>query len=183
MDTTVWVAIIVAVPTLAASLGVTLLNNKSSNNRFKIELGRALDIDQRTRRWEVRAKPLLKLRDELASLASSNQKLIVRASMLHTNISGPFDPNIVKKLLEDAITDLNSYIDRGEFDRVLFSIDDQQIIDKVNEIISDYRTAYFYNTNWQSFLTKLPEALQAPKNIGIKVRDVQSLINDRLEKL
>ncbi len=58
-----------------------------SDGRFEKELARAREENQQKRRWEVRSEPLLKLRTELAQMASKLDKLARSAHQLHTHFN------------------------------------------------------------------------------------------------
>jgi hypothetical protein len=183
MDTTVWVAIIVAVSTLIASLGATWLNNLSSNKRFQIELGRAMDVDHRTRRWQVRSEPLLKLRAELAETATRNNKLLLAALTLHDAKNTDTNYENARKSFDYIYSELRKYFVSGVLDNALNSIDDQEIIDKVNSIISASSATYSYILNKEQFPPEAAVTIKSAEQIQYDIRRIQALINDCLEKL
>jgi hypothetical protein len=132
METTVWVAIIVAISTLIASLGATWLNNLSSNKRFKIELGRAIDFDKRARRWQVRSEPLLQLKRELAEMDLWGRRLVETCDEKFGNL------NI------ECITKLGTLIQNGNIERTLSAIGDKELEETTTKSIHSYTQAFFY---------------------------------------
>jgi hypothetical protein len=181
MDTTVWIAIIVAVSTLIASLGATWLNNLSSNKRFKIELGRAIDVDRRTRKWQVNSKPLLELRGELSVMASKLDRL-VKAAFSSPDIAS----ELYKKEFEQAHKDWSLYLASDKLSLALFSIDDKEIIDLVTTARNEYLDAFDMLTYDRAHLSavEVGKAARAPEEkIRWKIIDIQALINKRLEEL
>jgi hypothetical protein len=155
-----------------------------SETRFEKELNRQREIESRQRRWEVRDAPLLKLRDELAVMATKNHRMVTTASMLHTNIlSGATDEQI-KEWLDNSIKDWNKYVDSGAFEQVLFTVGDKEILDKVERVRLEYKRGYIKNIHWKSLpVEELTKILDLPKELKEDVREVQELINKRLEEL
>ena len=162
---------------------ITKMQVSHSDKRFEKELERTRETDSRQRRREVRGEPLVKLRSELALLAAKSNKLVTTASMLHTNIFSGASDEQIKGWLDTVSKDWNNYVDSGVFEQILFTVDDQEIAEKVEEIRLEYRRLYIVNLNWKSFPEKLPETLTLPKELRNRVREVQSLINKRLEEL
>ncbi len=175
--TTVGVAVIVALSTL----GATWLQNRHSNQRFKIELGRAIDVDIRKRRWEVRSGPLLKLRDELALMASKLDKLVKTAYHSHSKA-----PEQAKEEFERAKSDWNEYVSSDDLSKVLFILDDQEIIGLVKKARDEYLDSYESLAYYRAELTavEVGKAARAPEEkIRSEIINIQALINKRLEKL
>ncbi len=163
---------------------ITKMQVRSSDRRFEKELARAREENQQKRCWEVRSKPLLELRDELALMATKGQKLATTATLLHTNIGTGLNEEQIKGLLDTASNEWNAYVHSGVFEQVLFTVDDKEIAEKAEQIRSDYRMLHYRNVNWQRLPPEqLPQTLILPKEIRDKIREVQSLINKRLEEL
>lgn len=185
MDTTVWVAIIVAVSTLIASLGATWLNNLSSNKRFQIELGRAIDVDHRTRRWQVRSEPLLKLRTELAEMALWGERLVNTMGMVADAFKRRASMNGEDKLYEESYQHFNAYIQSGIFEKTLYCIGDKEIREKALTLSAGYTDLWLFVKNQFTKINPpdLTKVIESTKIIADHVMELQALINDRLEKL
>jgi len=185
METWAIVTLVLGTSAVSALLTffITRMQVRHSDKRFEKEAEIAKERDYRQRRREIKGEPFMKLRNELALMAAKSNKLVTTASMLHTNIfSGASDEDI-KVWLDSASKDWNNYLDSGMFDQILFTVDDQEIAEKAEEIRLEYRRLYIVNMNWKHFPDKLPETLTLPKELGKRVREVQSLINKRLEEL
>jgi ligand-binding sensor domain-containing protein len=166
---TVLVAFIVAVSTI----GATCIQNRYSNRQFKQQ-----------RRQEVRSEPLLKLRSELARMASKLDKL-TKSAHIPTVMSNKTDEQI-KEALEKAINDWNNYISGDDLEQILFIQADAEIINLVKEIRNEYLESYDKGVTYRKELTakELGEAARAPEEkIAPKIIKAQSLINQRLEEL
>jgi hypothetical protein len=132
MDTTIWVAIIVATSTLLASLGATWLSNLHSNKRFRIELGRAIDVDQRTRKWLVRSALLFQLREELAEMDLWGKRLVETSN------------NKLINLNPEAVLKLGTLIQSGKIELTLNAIGDRDLEEKTLNSIHSYVEAYYF---------------------------------------
>ncbi|MBU2608824.1 MAG: hypothetical protein KKF26_05845 [Chloroflexi bacterium] len=172
---TVVVAIIVALSTL----GATFIGNRLSSKRFEMELARQREVDERQRKWIVRSEPLLKLRSELAIMATKESKLVAVAYKQHTTRF-----LFSEEELKDTLDDSNSYLASGDFANALLTLDDTEIVNKAREILTDYQKSYTNAMRYSELKTK--ERRQALDLVEInrnKVIEVQSLINKRLEEL
>jgi low affinity Fe/Cu permease len=177
-----WTTVIVAAIVALSTLGATFIQTWLSNKRFKIELGRAIDVDARKRRWEVRSKPLLKLRDELARMATRQDKLVAAAHRQHTRFSGTDEE--VKKELQEAIDNWNAYLRNGNFAQILFIQYNIDLVNKVEEIRRDYQASFFDAIHYQDLNAKeFSKAMGVFERNKTKIIEVQELINKRLEKL
>jgi len=170
MDTTVWVAIIVAVSTLIASLGATWLNAVSANKRFKIELERAREVDLHNRRWDVHGELLRKLRAELSEMDLWGRRLVETSD------------NKLVGLNSESISKLGTLIQNGSIELTLNAIGDRDLEEKATKSIGSYTQAYYFVKNLPKTpsIDKLKEVTQI---IHRDIIDIQALINDRLEKL
>lgn len=163
---------------LFALLGV-LAGGLFSYLGMKTRLKQQSELDSHHWKREVRSEPLLKLRAELARMATKQAKLVAVALAQHTNRYG-FSEEELKRTLDDS----NSYLASGDFANVLFTIDDTKIINKAREILTDYQQSYASAMRYSELETKeRKEALNLVETIRSKVIEVQSLINKRLEKL
>lgn len=180
-----WVTVAVALTVAVSTLGATWLQNSHSNQRFKIELGRAIDVDTRKRRWEVRGEPLLKLRAELARMAAKWEKLVGSALKFNARVrmAGESEEELWGQVRGNA-DDVNAYIDNGTFNQALSMQYDKELIDEGEKIQKDYRS-FFYDV--LSFRQLKPEeidkAMKFYKTIRSRIPEVQELINKRLEEL
>jgi hypothetical protein len=173
METTVWVAIVVAFSTLGASfLPHWYLNRKAREDA------------QRERRWLVRSKPLLDLRDEFAQMATK----AARVAKPGKDISIPLEKtkDQEEEALKDAIADWNKYMNDGCLDRVLNRQADSEIVKLVKNIRLEYMDTYSTiaggDKGWSAVeFGKIQRA--AEEQIAPKVAEVQKLINQRLEEL
>jgi len=177
-----WITVIVAFIVAASTLGANFLQNWQSNKRFKIELGRAIDVDAKKRKWEVKSGPLFKLRDALSLMTTKQDRLVASAHKLHTRFGMTEDE--AKEQLQKNADDVNAYLASGDFQQTLFMQDDAELISKVDEIIKDYRSSYIDAMYYKELkATELGKAMEVfEKNKG-RIIEVQALINKRLEEL
>lgn len=172
-----------AIITALGMLAIVLIERIFDNRRRREQLQKEREVDARERHRRVRDEPLLKLRVELARMATKNERLINYTQMLHTAIPAPPREEL-NRWIEQAREDLNDYIDKGELGHVLFTIDDEKIVDRVANLQRDYRMAFYRNTMFE----KLPfeeqtQAINQSIKLAEQVREIQALINERLEKL
>lgn len=182
MDTwaTVWVALIVALSTL----GATFIQSWHSDKRFRVELGRAIDVDARKRKWEVRSELLLKLRNESARMAAKLDKLVAAAYRQLNRIGGTEEE--ARRELQLAIDDWNTYLAGGDFAQTLFMQYDAELRNKIEDIRKDYQKSAFvviYYFQISKDAAKLLEAVKVLEKNKARVTEVQELINKRLEEL
>jgi len=177
-----WTTILVALIVALSTLGATFIQSWHSNKRFKIELGRAIDVDARKRRWEVRGEPLLKLRTELAIMATKQDRVVSAAHKLHTRFG--MTKEEAEQVLKNTVDSINTYLESGNFNQTLFMQFDKEIVDKVEEIIMDYRASYIDAIYYKDLkATELGEAMKVFDRNKNRIMEVQSLINKRLEEL
>ncbi len=177
--TTVAIALIVALSTL----GATFLQNRYSAKRFKKELERAREESQQKRQWEVRSEPLLKLRDELARAAIKESEVTGAAYAQHL-LKGVKSKEELNIRLERALRDRNDYLKSGILRQILYTQTDQELVDRVKEIIEDYQSSHFTAEHYMQFVEKDREEGKAVfKRNEARIIEVQELINKRLESL
>jgi len=177
-----WTTVIVALIVALSTLGATFIQGWRSNRRFKIELGRAIDVDIRKRRWEVRSFPLLKLRDELANMACKYEKLVDAAKKLSRS------PDITHeeegKILAEIIDEDTIYMTSGNLQQILNIQYDTEIITQVNNIRNTYLLLMEYGLKYHSLReTELKVFRDTSLTIETRIPEVQELINKRLEEL
>ena len=177
--TTILVALIVALSTLCA----TFIQSWHSNKRFKIELGRAIDVDTKKRRWEVRSMPLRRLRDELALMAVLESRLTGIAYRQHL-LKDTIPEEKLKKQLQEAIKNRDEYLESGSLQQVLNIQTDPELIDKVEKIMQNYQSSFFTAEHYMQFGEKdRANGIEVFNKNRARIIEVQELINKRLEEL
>jgi hypothetical protein len=146
MWTTVLVALIVALSTL----GATFIQNWYSKKRFMAELGRAIDVDARKRRREVRSEPLLRLRNELARMAVLESRLTGVAYRQHL-LKDVIPPEKLREQLLEAIKNRDEYLESGNLQLILNMQTDQALINRVEKIMQEYQSSYFTAEHYTQF--------------------------------
>ena len=141
------------------------------------QLKQRSEIDSRTWRREVRSKPLLKLREELAYMASMQNRIIDLANEQRTRDDEAKEKVSIK--LQDAFEDWDTYLARRDLVQTLFVQYDSELFNKVYEIQESYIACYY------KFLNKAEqeEAIKSWGKTWPKVIEAQELINKRLEEL
>jgi hypothetical protein len=185
METWAIVAIVLGT-NLITNLSTWFLTNRQlthSDKRLERQLQAQREADKRERRREVRSEPLVKLRDELARMAAKGDRVAYVATP-----TGYQSKEITEEFTE-ALDDWNSYVANGEFQRALFMQYDFVLVNKVNEIRSEYNAArYRFGTYWQ-WLSDADREKGFNETIEMIVRNreriakVQSEINKLLEEL
>ena len=185
METWATVALVLGSNIIVAlsTFSITKMQVRSSDRHFEKELARQREVDERQRRWEVRGEPLLKLRHELANMATKQDKLVAAASRQHTRIGGGTDEE-ARRELQVAMDDWNAYVTSGDFAQTLLIQYDTDLVKQVEEIRRDYQKSYFYHLYYQQMdEEKLLEAMMVFEKNRTKIVEVQELINKRLEEL
>ena len=141
------------------------------------------EIDSRQWRRNVRSEPLLKLRDELAC-ASIKESEVTGAAYAQHLLKGVKSKEELNTRLERAIRDRDDYLKSGILRRILYTQTDQELINRVNEIIEDYQSSHFTAEHYMQFAEKDREEGKAVfKRNEARIIEIQELINKRLEKL
>ncbi len=185
METWAIVTLVLGTSAVSALLTffITKMQVRHSDKRFERQLENGREADYHQRRWEVRGEPLLKLRAELANMATKQDKLVAAASRQHTRIGGGTDEE-AKRELQGAADDWNAYLASGDFAQTLLIQYDTELVNKVEEIRKDYQKSYFYHLYYQQMdEEKLLEAMEVFERNKTRIIEVQSLINKRLEEL
>ena len=174
METWAIVTLVLGASAISALLTffITKMQVNHSDKRFEKEHERAVVMYHRERRREVRGEPLLKLRAELARMATT-QNLVLSAAR-----GGSADQ------LKKALDDWNNYRASGNLSQTLFLQYDVELFNKVNEIQEKY-LAHYENIMQCNDLNEAEreEAVRPLEKIWPKVVEVQSLINKELEEL
>ncbi len=161
---------------------ITKMQVSHSDTRLAKQLERSREADDRQRRWEVRSEPLLKLRAELVIMATKQDKLVASAHKLHTRFG--MTEEEAKKQLQENVDDVNIYLASGDFSQALFMQYDTELINKTEEIITDYRASYIDAMYYKDLkATELGVAMEVFERNKTRIIEVQLLINKRLEEL
>jgi len=167
---------------LFALLGV-LFGGLFSYLGMRQQLKQRSEIDSRTWRREVRREPLLKLRDELATMATKLEKLAKQGKSFTVPISTKEQE---EEALRQAKNDWGNYMAGDYLEKVLYSQADADIVNRVREIRNEYLDTYDEVVTYGKELspTEFGKASRAAEEkIRPKVIEVQELINKRLEEL
>lgn len=172
------------VPVIAAVTGfftwlATKTQMKHAERRFNKELERERERENRLRRQQVRSEPLLRFRDQLASLAAY-MDLHVRAIQVKQLLGTRSETT--DKFIQQATNEGNFYVEVKNFQHALFRLDDTEVRKKAQEALDKYEKAH--EAGW----TKLPPEEFAKKTKLLHeaqeaIREAQSLVNQRLEEL
>ena len=146
------------------------------------QLKQRSEIDSRTWRREVRGKPLLKLREELAIMATKLEKLAKRGK----SFTVPKTKEQEEEALKQAVNGWDFYTSEGHLEIVLYSQFDAEIVNRVRDIRNDYLNTYSNVVTYKEELSNVEfgeAARAAEEKIRPKIIEVQELINKRLEEL
>jgi len=89
-----------------------------------------------------------------------------------------------KKQLQENVDDVNMYVASGDFNQILFMQYDRELIDKVEEIMRDYRSSFYDAINFKDLKSvKIGEAMEVFERNKTRIIEVQELISKRLEEL
>ncbi len=162
---------------------ITKMQVSHSDRRFEKGLERAKETDYQQRRREIGSKPLLKLRDELAC-ATVKESEVTGAAYAQHLLKDVKPEEELNTRLERAIRDRNEYLESGILRQILYTQTDQELINRVNEIIEDYQSSHFTAEHYVQFVEKDREEGKAVfKRNEARIIEVQELINKRLEEL
>jgi len=154
----------------------TRMQVSHSDKRFEKEYEKSIIIYQRERRREVRSEPLLKLRAELALMATKLQKLIINTR----NQSGMVNEKETQQVFEDW----NNYMTSGEFLPTLYLQYDEELKKQFEGIEGDYLLLFEYALQYKNLKREeLSTFREISQSIKSKIVDAQELINKRLEEL
>ena len=150
-----------------------------SDKRFERELERARETDSHKRQWEVRSKPLLKLRTELALMATKLDKLVI-ATKSHSDNTKEGE----NKELQQTLDDWNAYVESLRFPQTLYLQYDAELLKLVEQIRSDYLLRFEYALDYKLLRAEQrKEFRELSQKIETRLPKVQELINKRLEEL
>ncbi|MFH1383054.1 MAG: hypothetical protein ABIH70_09230 [Chloroflexota bacterium] len=165
------------------SLWLTKLQLNNADKRFKAELAKAREDTQRQRQWNIRSDPLLKLRSELAIMATKAAKL---AKSGHSFTVPIMTVEQVEESLREAERDWNNYMAGDYLENVLHMQADVEVTNKAREIRNEHLDTYNKVVTYRKEL-KAKEFGEAARAAEEKIRPMvaaaQELINKRLEEL
>ena len=156
--------------------------SRTFDKRFEKELERQREVDNRQRRWEVRSKPLLKLREELGKTASRLDKF-AEAMDLAKFCSTLGNEEEARKRFERANDDWDARSASEELTLSLGMLGDTELVKKVRSVWADYGEKSYSAVMLYKDAAKLREAIEDFKRTRTNLADVQELINRRLEEL
>jgi len=160
----------------------TRLQIKSSENQLEKRLQAQREADKHERGREIRGGPLLKLRSELARMAGKGEKV---GSI---SITRPFGEEAPEEF-ERALADWSAYMASGEFENVLFTQYDLELVYKADSLRLDYEIArcrfeiYWELGDEDKKKKHYDEAVELIRGNRRKVVEVQSEISKLLEGL
>ena len=181
---------------LFALLGV-LVGGLFTYLGLRSQLKHQKEINNTEWRRNIRSEPLLKLRKELAVFAQKAQGVNDWIKILI--ITGPTkkSKDAVISIVTSAnssMNDFKNYIIDGPFKETIFSIDDKEIWDRMGKLSTEYqRILSELAEQIQQMMSsiaqygfpieQLEKPLENSKGIQGEVREIQALINKRLETL
>jgi hypothetical protein len=149
---------------------------------MKKQLEQRGEIDSRQWRRKVRSEPLLKLRAEVAIMATKQYKLVAFTYRYREHARIGISEEVAKKELQETADDCNDYLASGEFAQALFMQSDVELMNKAREILNNYQkwlTSAMYYTSEKA----LQKSLDLIEKNTARITEVQELINKRLEEL
>jgi hypothetical protein len=160
----------------------TKIQVKHSDKRLEKELERQREADTHTWRREVEGKPLFKLREELAVMATKYDRVVGSAYGLRTRFDKTEEA--AKNEFQEFLDDINVYIKQGSFSNILAMQYNKEIINRVDEIIKDYLKSYSNILHYRdSNAEEQKEAMRVFDRNKNRIIEVQELINKKLEEL
>lgn len=169
--------LLAVIPAIATGLFAWLIARsqyRAAIERLEKELAHERDRDRLQRIREVRSEPLLAFRHELARMAQKYTELIKTVQLQHTHPG--IDEETRKKTLKKVGDEWNSYYLSGDYERALFELTDQDIIDAAQHLWKQLAGAYVETQDGRSVFKELEE-------IKASITEVQKLISQRLQEL
>lgn len=156
---------------LFALLGV-LVGGLFTYLGLREQLKQQKDVNNIEWRHKVRSEPLLKLRNELAVIATKSDKVVYVSREYQKSIGTPGEEK-AKKEQQDVLHDWHIYAGSGILRQIILIQYDKELVKKVNEIVEHYVESYDATTQGEELAVKTWPI----------VIEVQELINKRLEEL
>ena len=169
--------LLAVIPAIATGLFAWLIARsqyRAAVERLEKELAHEKDKDQRQRVRQVRGEPLEAFRREFACMAQKYTMLIKAVQLQHTHPG--IDEETRKETLKDVSADWNSYYTSGNYERALFELIDQDIIEAAQHLWKQLAGAYVETQDGRSVFKELEEAKAS-------ITEVQRLISQRLQEL
>jgi hypothetical protein len=168
---------------LFALFGV-ILGGLFSYLGMRQQLKQRSEIDSRNWRREVKGKPLLRLRDKLANMATKLEKL-AKSGKSFTVPAKTAEQE--KEALDKAEKDWNNYVSEDYLEKALYSQFDADIVNRVREIRNEYLDIYYdivvSGGGGLSAIEFGKATRAAEEKIRPKVVEVQEIINKKLDEL
>ena len=149
-----------------------------SDKRFEKELERQREIDSQQWQRTIRSKPLLKLREELANIATKLHTL-VKSTQFTRSQSGITDEERQK-----ALEDWRDYMTSGVFLPTLYLQFDKELINRFEQIENTYMLLFEYALDYKNLKgEELKSFRKISQNVKDIITEVQELINKKLGEL
>jgi len=192
-----WAIVVLVVGTNLGTALLALLGIKKqlkySDKRFAKELEAKREADEHNRKWMVRSKPLLELREELACMAEKYVYMVGTANQYIEGVSIGSE-KIIKECeepmlerIEEAVKAWNEYNDSGKFEQAVHMQYDYDLKSEAHQIYSDYLEAYkglfSILRSKKADEKKIAKAKDVLRRNNKRISEVQSKINELLEKL
>ncbi len=145
------------------------------------QLGQQKELDSRQWQRKIRSEPLLKLRDELAIMATMQNRVANAAEKLYNIDSDGMEKANIE--LEEAINDWNTYLSKGNLFQTLLIQYDTELFNNVLNIQKSYITSYHTLRHKVSKRDERDKAIGPLSKVWQNVISAQELINKRLEEL
>jgi hypothetical protein len=164
---------------------------------IKTQLKQQKEMSTLEWRRKVRSEPLFKLREELSILATKYQLFNDFMEAFLSECVNNKDFQLSKRMLiesNDLAIDIKKYLTEGTFQKIYFMLDEEEIPNKVHELTNKYKDmlsvfilqfTQIMNSITQTGFppSQLEKPLNSLKGIRNQVREIQVLINKRLEAM
>jgi hypothetical protein len=150
---------------------------------LKKQLEQQTGIDEKEWKRKIKSAPLLKLRDELAEMATKGDRLAKRGNDFTVPAKTKEQTNAA---LQEAISDWNNYIKGDYLTKVLNMQADRDLKELIKEIRKEYVDTYDDVVTFREELSSAElgrASRSAEEEIAPKVVQAQELINKKLEEL
>jgi len=145
-----------------------------------------MQIDHSHKQWfrELRSEPLIKLKNELATVAAKYDNVLAAYSQL---VNGSIPVEQAGKSLVQNSEDFLNYARISEWKQTLFLIYDSDIKTEVDKVLEDYRksTDTLLSTKQidSSNKTVWQEALKVAGRNNTRIEQIQSMLDKKLGEL
>jgi hypothetical protein len=162
----------------------TRMQVKNSANELEKRLQAQRQEYKHRQRWDSRRDPLIRLREELASMADKLERLVYLATEVIEGVVPDLDRKT--KELEKVGKNWEAYVDSGAFNRALHMQYDSELKGEARAISGDYEAAFVdVMAYWRGGQAdaKIREAQDVIRNNAVKIVAVQSKTNRLLDEL